>query len=186
MRTPPILFRGTSANCSAKRAKIAKVAQCREAFAHQYRAVTLITRNRRFTVDLLGTCPRHSKSEFLSRTLFPENQIMQKQLNRLPFLAIIIATLTLTLSHVGGANIAPAKPHVKKIFGRIQYVTAFPDYKVEVVSALEDLRVQEVTALANSAGKWQIVTALPDFKIQKVTAFADFKISFVNALPGTP
>jgi hypothetical protein len=46
--------------------------------------------------------------------------------------------------------------------------------------------VQEVTALANSAGKWQIVTALPDFKIQKVTAFADFKISFVNALPGTP
>ena len=111
---------------------------------------------------------------------------MQKQLSRLPFFAVIIATLTLTLSHVGGANTAPAKPDVKKIFGRIQYVTVFPDYKVEVVSALEDLRVQEVTALANSAGKWQIVTALPDFKIQKVTAFADFKISFVNALPGTP
>jgi len=111
---------------------------------------------------------------------------MQKQLSRLPFLAVIIATLTLTLSHVGGANITPTKPDVKKIFGRIQYVTVFPDYKVEVVSALEDLRVQEVTALANSAGKWQIVTALPDFKIQKVTAFADFKISFVNALPGTP
>ena len=92
---------------------------------------------------------------------------MQKQLSRLPFLAVIIATLTLTLSHVGGANTAPAKPDVKKIFGRIQYVTVFPDYKVEVVSALEDLRVQEVTALANSAGKWQIVTALPDFKIQK-------------------
>ena len=111
---------------------------------------------------------------------------MQKQLSRLPFLAVIIATLTLTLSHLGGANTAPAKPDVKKIFGRIQYVTAFPDYKVEIVSVFEDLRVQEVTALANSAGKWQIVTALPDFKIQKVTAFADFRISFVNALPGTP
>ncbi|MSR18092.1 MAG: hypothetical protein EXS00_02810 [Phycisphaerales bacterium] len=90
----------------------------------------------------------------------------------------------------GGAAGLPAatsasKPDVSKIFGRIQYVTAFPDYRVEVVSALEDLRVQEVTALPNSAGRWQIVTSLPDFRIQKVKALGDFKIRYVTALPGT-
>ena len=106
---------------------------------------------------------------------------MQKSLARLPFMVLV----AVALMQFCGATTAPAKPDLSKIYGKIQYVTAFADYKVEVVTALEDLRVQEVTALPNSVGKWQIVTALPDFKIQKVTALADFKIRFVTALPGT-
>ncbi len=110
-----------------------------------------------------------------------EETPMKNPIVRLPFLVVIVAAL----AQFGGATIAPAKPDVSKIFGKIQYVTALADYKVEVVTALEDLRVQEVSALPDSVGKWQVVTALPDFKIQKVTALGDFKIRFVTALPGT-
>ncbi len=40
--------------------------QCRQTFVLQHRIVTLIARNRRFTVDLSGARPRRLKSEFLS------------------------------------------------------------------------------------------------------------------------
>ena len=73
---------------------------------------------------------------------------------------------------------------VSKIYGRIQFVDAFPDYKVEVVDAFPDLKVQQVTAFADSAGEWEVVTAFPDFKIQKVTAFADLRVQFVTSFPG--
>lgn len=73
---------------------------------------------------------------------------------------------------------------VSKIYGKIQFVSAFADYKVEVVDAFPDLRVQKVSAFADSAGKWEIVSAFPDFKIEVVQAFADFKIQYVNAFPG--
>ena len=77
-----------------------------------------------------------------------------------------------------------SKPAVSRIYGRIQYVDAFPDYKVEVVTAFEDLGVQEVDAFPDGPGKWQIVTEFPDYKIQKVSAFGDFKIRYVKAFPG--
>ncbi len=107
---------------------------------------------------------------------------------RVAFVIAVAGTAAIATSGVGSAIAAPQKPpaDVKKIFGKIQYVTALPDYTVEVVTALEDLRVQEVNALPDSAGKWQIVTALPDFKIQKVSALGDFKIRYVTALPGSP
>jgi hypothetical protein len=54
-----------------------------------------------------------------------------------------------------------AKPDVSTIYGKIQYVDAFPD----------------------GSGKWQIVSAFPDFTIQKVTAFGAFKVKYVNAFP---
>ena len=50
----------------SERAKVANVPQCRQTFVLQHRIVTLIARNRRFTVDLSGARPRHLKSEFLS------------------------------------------------------------------------------------------------------------------------
>lgn len=76
------------------------------------------------------------------------------------------------------------KVDVSKIYGRIQYVDAFADYKVEVVDAFEDLRVKEVKHFPDKAGRWQIVDAFPDFKIQKVKAFGDFKIKYVDVFEG--
>jgi hypothetical protein len=74
----------------------------------------------------------------------------------------------------------------KKMYGKIQVVTAFPDIKVQVVNAFPDLKVQKVNAFPDSCGKWQMVDAFPDVKVQFVDAFPDVKIQYVNAFPGVP
>jgi hypothetical protein len=74
----------------------------------------------------------------------------------------------------------------KKMYGKVQFVTAFPDIKIQIVNAFPDLKVQKVTAFPDSCGKWQEVTAFPDIKVQIVTAFPDVKIQYVNAFPGVP
>ncbi len=77
------------------------------------------------------------------------------------------------------------KARLAAIHGRVQWVKAFPDYKVKVVDAFPDLKVQIVTTFPDASGKWQIVDAFPDYKIQRVDAFPDFTIKFVDAFPGT-
>ncbi len=76
------------------------------------------------------------------------------------------------------------KVDVSKVYGRIQFVTSFPDYKVQVVKSFPDLKVEIVKSFASSAGKWQIVDSFPDYKIQLVESFPDFKIEYVNSFPG--
>ncbi len=61
----------------------------------------------------------------------------------------------------------------KKLFGKIQIVTSFPDVKVQKVSSFPD-----------SCGKWQFVTSFPDTKVQFVTSFPDVKIQYVSSFPG--
>lgn len=72
----------------------------------------------------------------------------------------------------------------KKLYGKVQVVDAFPDFRVSVVSAFGDLKVQRVDAFANSCGRWQFVDAFPDFKVQFVDAFSDFDIQYVDSFPG--
>lgn len=79
---------------------------------------------------------------------------------------------------------ADEKPDLTKIYGRIQWVEAFPDYKVQVVAVLPDLRVQRVTSGANKVGLWEEVTSNPDFKLQRVDSFPDFRIQYVEQNPG--
>jgi len=77
--------------------------------------------------------------------------------------------------------------------GKVQVVPAgavgrptdrVPTFKVQVVSAFQDINVQTVSAFPSGCGKWQFVTSFPNFKIKYVNAFADFKIRFVSAFPG--
>ena len=81
---------------------------------------------------------------------------------------------------------ARSKPDVKKIYGKIQFVSSFPDYKVQVVDSFPDLKVQKVQSFPNKPGKWQIVNSFPDYKIQIVKSFPDFKIKYVTSFPGAP
>lgn len=74
----------------------------------------------------------------------------------------------------------------KKLYGKIQVVTSFPDIKVQVVTSFPDLKVQNVTSFPDKCGKWQIVTSFPDTKIQYVTSFPDVKIQYVDSFPGVP
>ncbi len=96
----------------------------------------------------------------------------------------ILKYAVVVLILISSVDAGDKRVDVGRVFGKIQYVTAFPDYKVEVVDAFADLHVQVVDAFPDKAGKWQIVDAFPDFKIQKVKAFGDFKIKYVNAFPG--
>ncbi len=74
----------------------------------------------------------------------------------------------------------------KKLYGKVQVVDAFPDFRVRLVSAFPDLKVQRVDAFASSCGRWEQVDAFPDFKVQFVDAFPDFDIQYVDAFPGVP
>merc|ERR1719195_898546 len=75
---------------------------------------------------------------------------------------------------------------VSEVFGKIQFVDNFGDYKVEVVDNFADLKVQKMDNFADSTGKWQIVTTMPDYKIEIVKNFADFKVQYVTNFPGVP
>jgi hypothetical protein len=110
-----------------------------------------------------------------------QNSITISQIDQGDTMRYLLIGLLISLTLLEARN---TKVDVSQIYGRIQYVDAFPDFKVEVVEAFEDLRVKEVNAFPDRAGRWQIVTAFPDFKIQKVKAFGDFKIRYVDAFEG--
>ena len=91
-------------------------------------------------------------------------------------------------AHVAGTDLEVSSPgtvDVSKIYGKIQIVNSFPDYKVQVVDSFPDLRVQVVNSFPDKPGKWQMVKSFPDFKIQLVDSFPDFKIKYVSSFPGT-
>ena len=80
----------------------------------------------------------------------------------------------------------PPKGIATKVYGKIQIVDAFPDYKVRVVNHFPDLKVQVVKSFPNAPGKWRFVESFPDFKIQFVKSGEDFTIQFVKSFPGHP
>jgi hypothetical protein len=69
----------------------------------------------------------------------------------------------------------------KKLYGRVQVVTAFADFEVREGS-FPDLNVRK-TSLPTACGEWEFVNALGDFTIQWVTAFEDFTIAY-SSFPG--
>jgi hypothetical protein len=73
-----------------------------------------------------------------------------------------------------------------KLYGKIQFVTSFPDIKIQVVEAFPDLKVKIVDSFPDECGKWQIVNSFPDLKVQIVESFPDIKIKFVESFPGLP
>jgi hypothetical protein len=86
--------------------------------------------------------------------------------------------------HVPLVSVGSRKPDVSKIYGRIQFVEHFPDYRVKVVTHFPDLRVQKVNHFPNRPGRWQIVNHFPDYKIRIVDHFPDFTIQWVDHFPG--
>lgn len=74
----------------------------------------------------------------------------------------------------------------KKLYGKVQVVTSFPDIKVQVVTSFPDLKVSMVNSFPDQCGKWQAVDSFPDFKIQFVDSFPDIKIQYDNSFPGRP
>lgn len=74
----------------------------------------------------------------------------------------------------------------KRLFGKVQIVSSFPDLKVQKVESFPDLKVQVVESFPDRCGKWQMVESFPDLKIQFVDSFPDVKIQYVTSFPGRP
>ena len=71
-----------------------------------------------------------------------------------------------------------------ELYGKVQFVTSFPDIKIQYVTSFPDIKVQWVTSFPDQCGKWQEVTSFPDFKVQVVTSFPDLKVQEVSSFPG--
>ena len=72
----------------------------------------------------------------------------------------------------------------KPLYGKVQIVNSFPDFKVKRVNSFEDIKVKQVTSFPTTCGKWQFVNSFPDFKVQFVDSFEDFSIRYVNSFEG--
>jgi hypothetical protein len=97
--------------------------------------------------------------------------------------SVSVAFLAVVLG-MGGTFAQEKKVDPSRVYGRIQFVTSFPDYRVKVVESFPDLKVTMVTAFPDKPGLWQKVDSFPDYKIQIVDSFPDFTIQWVNSFPG--
>lgn len=71
-----------------------------------------------------------------------------------------------------------------KLYGKVQFVTSFPDIKIEYVESFPDIKVKFVTSFPDDCGEWQVVESFPDFKVQIVESFPDIKVKIVDSFPG--
>lgn len=96
-----------------------------------------------------------------------------------------VVNKTIALGKIDGDKVTDdCKFNGMKLYGKIKYVTAFPDIKIQIVDAFPDIKVKMVEAFPDQCGKWQVVEAFPDLKVQIVDAFPDIKVKFVEAFPG--
>lgn len=101
-------------------------------------------------------------------------------------LIAVIIVLSFTAYQASGSSSVGSDCAFKgrKLYGKVQVVSSFPDIKVQVVSSFPDLKVQAVNSFPDRCGKWQFVNSFPDFKIQYVNSFPDIRIMMVNSFPG--
>jgi hypothetical protein len=71
-----------------------------------------------------------------------------------------------------------------KLYGKVQFVSSFPDIKIEYVESFPDIKVKFVTSFPDDCGEWQVVESFPDFKVQIVESFPDIKVKIVESFPG--
>lgn len=71
-----------------------------------------------------------------------------------------------------------------KLYGKVQFVTSFPDIKIQYVKSFPDLKVKWVTSFPDKCGLWQETKSFPAFKVQVVESFPDIKVQIVDSFPG--
>ncbi len=71
-----------------------------------------------------------------------------------------------------------------KLYGKVQFVSSFADFKIKYVSSFPDIKVKFVSSFPDDCGEWQEVTSFPDIKVQVVTSFPDLKVQKVTSFPG--
>ncbi len=71
-----------------------------------------------------------------------------------------------------------------KLWGKVKFVTSYPDFKIQYVESYPDIKVKFVTSYPDKCGLWQTTESYPDFKVQVVTSYPDIKVKVVESYPG--
>ena len=71
-----------------------------------------------------------------------------------------------------------------KLWGKVQFVTSYPDIKIQYVESYPDIKVKYVTSYPDKCGLWHVTESYPDFKVQIVTSYPDLKVKIVDSYPG--
>lgn len=99
------------------------------------------------------------------------------------FFIVILSLFTISF-----ASDKPITPDCRckgiPLYGRVQFVDTFEDFRIQFVDGLADIKVKFVDYKPSKCGEWQIVDGLADFKVKVVDGLADFKVQKVDALPG--
>ena len=111
---------------------------------------------------------------------------MVQIIRQILFGALVLSAVCLWTVRVraGDKISSDCKFNGQKLYGKVQIVNNFPDFKVEVVQHFPVLKVHKINSVPDSCGKWLIVDHFPHFKVQIVQNFGDFKIQFVDNFPG--
>ncbi len=72
------------------------------------------------------------------------------------------------------------------LYGKVQRVDSFADFKIEITQGFPTLKVQRMDAFADECGEWEFVDSFPDFTVEVVGSFGDFSVEYVDAFPGLP
>lgn len=72
----------------------------------------------------------------------------------------------------------------QKLYGKMKFVSSFPDFTIKYVESFPDLKVKFVNSFPDDCGEWQEVSSFPDFKVKIVTSFPDLKVKKVTSWPG--
>lgn len=106
---------------------------------------------------------------------------------RSAFKFALVAALVVGLGPATAAGkITSCTLNGKPLYGKVQVVKSFPDFRVQRVTSFPDLKVEVVKSFPDKCGKWMWVNSFPDFTIEYVESFPDFTIEFVESFPGEP
>lgn len=102
------------------------------------------------------------------------------------FLLICVITSLPLLTGNGKVDYPACELNGIKLYGKVKFVTSFPDIKIKFVESFPDIKVKIVDNFPNNCGEWQIVENFPDFTVQVVESFPDIKVKIVSNFPGKP
>jgi len=90
----------------------------------------------------------------------------------------------LDIGHKTGKVSIDCKCKGKALKGKVKVVDCNPDFRVQIVNGVSDMKIRVVDYPPYYCGEWQFVECSPDFTIQYVDGAPDFTIKFVDDCPG--
>jgi len=122
--------------------------------------------------DILLSIAMRTKNVKVGRTCLLRVATLYKHQKKLLAVLLAFSLLNVTSEPLDGQTTRP--------YGRIQFVSSFPDYRVRIVELNGDYRVRIIHSTAYHEGLWEIVNRFADYRIQLVETGEDFTVEFIK------